>query len=288
MKVENITIIGLGLIGGSFALALKKANCTARITGFGRHEQSLQKGVDLNVIDQFTLDPKEAVREADMIFFAVPVGAMTESLNQIKPFLDPRTIITDAGSSKLSVINSVRTVFGEIPENFVAGHPIAGKEQSGVEAACPELYQGQRVILTPTKETNPDALNTTRNLWQKTGANVSEMRPDYHDEVLAATSHLPHLLAYGLVNMLNEHHELGDVFQYTAGGFRDFTRIASSDATMWRDISLHNKDAIIKWIDNYQEELEHLKHLLDQENGEALHQLFSEAKLARDTHILKI
>ncbi len=283
--INKVTIIGVGLIGGSFSKGLKEAGLVKTTLGFGSREVNLQKGVELGVIDSYTLDIKEAVREADLILLAVPLGAMTSVLEKIKPYLSKKTIITDVGSSKMSVIKAVESVFGYLPENFVAGHPIAGKEQSGVMAAEAGLYQQHRVLLTPTVETSSNALKIVRNLWQGLGAVVSEMPPAYHDEVLAATSHLPHFLAYTLVNMLHEHKELGDVFQFTAGGFKDFTRIASSDATMWRDIALNNKPALLKWLQNYQLELSKLADLIANEDGDALFKLFDGAKQARDKHI---
>lgn len=286
LKLNKVTIIGVGLIGGSFAMGLKEAGLVKTTCGCGSRESNLQKGVELGVIDSYSLSIEEAVQDADLVFLAVPLGAMEDVLKQIKPYLSEKTIITDGGSAKMSVVNAVKSVFGDIPSQFIAGHPIAGKEKSGVTAAEANLYQGHRVLLTPTAETDPQATALVSDLWTALGAEVTEMSPEYHDEVLAATSHLPHLLAYGLVDMLNEHEELGNVFQYTAGGFRDFTRIASSDATMWRDIALNNKQAILKWLQNYQQGLSHLTELIEAEDGVALHQLFDNAKQARDKHIL--
>lgn len=286
--LNKVTIIGVGLIGGSFAKALKRHELAKEVCGFGRNQANLERGIELNVIDRYTLDPQIACQNAELILLAVPVGAMEATLRQIQPFIEPNTILTDAGSSKMSVLEAVENVFGALPENFVAGHPIAGKEQSGVEAASSILYENHRVILTPTQNTNQNALSEVNRIWTAIGAIVSEMSPEHHDEVLAATSHLPHLLAFGLVDLLSEHNELGDVFQYTAGGFRDFTRIASSDAVMWRDIALNNKQAIIKWLKNYQSVLSQMSTMLETDDEAALHQLFSNAKQARDTHILKI
>jgi prephenate dehydrogenase len=217
----------------------------------------------------------------------VHLGAMQSSLEAMRPHLKAGAIISDVGSAKMSVIEAVRAAFGELPARFVAGHPIAGKEKSGVSAADAGLFEKHRVILTPTAETEQAALETVRALWQLLGADVIEMAPDYHDEVLAATSHLPHMLAFGLVEMLNEHPELGNVFQYTAGGFRDFTRIASSDAVMWRDIAMSNGKAISKWLRHYQQALGHMIALIDAKDADGLYALFDEAKTARDTHILK-
>ncbi len=287
LKLNKITIIGVGLIGGSFAKGLKQLGYADAIVGYGRHADVLQQAVALDVIDQYEMDLSVAVKDADLVLIAVPLGAMTAIMNQLKPYLTPEMILTDVGSAKSSVLAAVKSCFGQIPPNFVAGHPIAGKEKSGVEAACSDLFQNHKVILTPTDEASPAAIGVVTELWRALGAEVSEMTPEYHDEVLAATSHLPHLLAFGLVDLLNDHVELGNVFQYTAGGFRDFTRIASSDATMWRDIALSNPIAISKWLKNYQAELTHLIDLVENQQGDALYQLFEQAKTARDTHILK-
>lgn len=287
IKLNKITIIGVGLIGGSFAKGLKALGVASKIVGVGRDAAMLKQAVSLQVIDEYELTLAKAVLGADLVLISVPLGAMQTILEQLKPHLTSKMIVTDVGSAKSSVLAAVKNVFGEIPSQFVAGHPIAGKEQSGVGAACSDLFQNHRVILTPTTETSLPALKMVTDLWRLLGAEVSEMTPEYHDEVLAATSHLPHLLAFGLVDLLNDHAELGNVFQYTAGGFRDFTRIASSDATMWRDIAMSNPEAISKWLRNYQAELTHLIDLVENGQAEALYELFDQAKKARDTHILK-
>lgn len=285
--LNKITIIGVGLIGGSFAKGMKQLGLAKSIVGFGRHLPPLKQAVTLEVIDKYETDLAIAVKDADLVLMAVPLGALSDILKQLKPHLTPTMILTDVGSAKASVIDAVKACLGEIPAQFVAGHPIAGKEKSGVEAATGDLFQDHKVILTPTAETSLSAIQVVTEVWRSLGADVSEMTPEYHDEVLAATSHLPHLLAFALVDLLNDHKELGNVFQYTAGGFRDFTRIASSDATMWRDIALTNPTAISKWLRNYQAELTYLIELVDNHQGDALYQLFDQAKKARDTHILK-
>ena len=284
--LKKITIIGVGLIGGSFAKGLKKAGLVEEVMGFGQNPTNLQTAIELGVIDSFSLDMAEAVADSDLIFLAVPLGAMQSSLELMKPHLSEHTIITDGGSAKSSVVLSALEVFGELPENFVPGHPIAGKEQSGVMAADEDLYIDHRVILTPTVRSSENAVQTVKGLWQALGAKVETMTAQQHDEIFAATSHLPHLLAFSLVDMLNEHDELGDVFQYTAGGFRDFTRIASSDAIMWRDIAIYNSEAISKWLKNYGQAIEELTGLVESKDAKALFHLFSEAKKARDKHIV--
>ncbi|HHS99822.1 MAG TPA: prephenate dehydrogenase/arogenate dehydrogenase family protein [Thiomicrospira sp.] len=285
-KLNKITIVGVGLIGGSFAKAIKKLGLAEEVVGFGKNESNLQTAIKLDVIDSYSTDIAEAVKGSDLVFLAVPLGVMKSVLNDMKPYLSESTIITDGGSAKSSVILSAQEVFGELPKNFVPGHPIAGKEKSGVTAADADLYIDHRVILTPTATTSKSALNTVKQLWSLLGANVEIMNPQRHDEIFAATSHLPHLLAFTLVDMLNEHEELGDVFQYTAGGFRDFTRIASSDAIMWRDIAMYNSDAIVKWLKNYSAAIENLTGLVESKESETLYHLFNEAKKARDKHIV--
>ena len=285
--LNKITIIGVGLIGGSFAKAAKELGLASEVMGYGRRAESLQWGLDHGVLDCYTLEMAEAVQGADLVFLAVPLGMMEPMLQQMQPYLADTTIVTDGGSAKTMFIEAAQRVFGECPSQFVPGHPIAGKEISGIEASDAQLYVDHRVILTPTSTTSKQALQTVEALWGAMGANVEQMSAQFHDEVFAATSHLPHLLAFGLVDMLHEHPELGNVFKYTAGGFRDFTRIASSDATMWRDIALYNHSAIAKWLKEYQAHIGEMAQLVEAQDGEALHQLFAQAKDARDTHILK-
>jgi prephenate dehydrogenase len=287
MKLNKLCVIGVGLIGGSFALKLKQLDLVKQVVGYGRNRDNLQTAVDMGVIDQAAESLQAAVEGADLVVLAVPIASIAEIYAQIYPHLSSDTLVTDVGSAKTSVIESVQRALGEMPPNFVPGHPIAGREKSGVEAVEADLYQNHRVILTPLEKTNKQAVQTVRELWQAVGAEVTEMSSRFHDEVFAATSHLPHMLAFALVDMLNEHSELGNVFQYTAGGFRDFTRIASSDATMWRDIAVNNGDAIVKWIEEYQRELSKLSALISDKNADALFELFSDAKAARDKHIVK-
>lgn len=286
MKIGRLCVIGVGLIGGSFALKLKQLGLVDEVVGYGHRTENLKKAVALGVIDRYETDVTLAVKGADLVMLAVPLGAIGLLFAEIEPHLDADTIVTDAGSAKDSVIKDIIERVGACPANFVPGHPIAGREKSGVEAVDADLYQNHRVILTPTETTNESAVELVQTLWSAVGANVSLMAASFHDEVFAATSHLPHMLAFALVDMLNEHAELGNVFQYTAGGFRDFTRIASSDATMWRDIALHNSAALVKWLNAYQAELQTLTQLIESQNGPALFKLFDQAKTARDQHIL--
>lgn len=286
MSIKNITVIGVGLIGGSFAKGLKSHGFKGRILGYGSNPEKLKRAVSLKVVDDFTLDIKTAVENADLIMVSVPMGAFLSIFNQIKPHLKPHTIITDAGSSKVSVIQSAEAVFGNQFPLFIPAHPIAGKEQSGVEAADENLYEQHKVILTPTHYTDKTALNQVKQLWTSLGANLFEMSAEKHDDVLAASSHLPHLLAFAIVDLLADNKELPEVFEFTAGGFKDFSRIASSDPTMWRDITQNNSTAIVKWLKNYQTELNKIIDLVENNQQQALFQLFSDAKKTRDECML--
>lgn len=286
MKIKRLVIVGVGLIGGSFALKLKQLGLVDEVVGYGHRIANLQKALELGVIDRFETDLEKAVADADLVVLSVPIGVIGELYAQMQPHLAAHTIVTDVGSAKGSVIADVTQALGFCPSLFVPGHPIAGREKSGVEAVEADLYINHRVILTPNDHTDLQALELVQTLWSAVGANVSVMTAQFHDEVFAATSHLPHMLAFALVDMLNEHSELGNVFQYTAGGFRDFTRIASSDATMWRDIAVHNSAAIVKWLHEYQAELGRLTQLIEKQDAQALYDLFAAAKTARDKHIL--
>lgn len=282
---ERLCIIGVGLIGGSLARAARRAGVCREVVGVGRNEAQLRKAVELGVIDRFTSRISEAVVGADMVVLAVPLGAMEGALRQMSGYLAPDAVVTDVGSAKGSVVAAARAAFGEMPPNFVPGHPIAGTEKSGVEASFAELFEDRRVILTPLPETNPDALAKVRKMWEATGAKVVEMGVEHHDEVLAATSHLPHLLAFTLVDALARMDESEEIFYYSAGGFRDFTRIASSDPVMWRDICLANRDAILDMLERYMNALQGLSEIVRQRDGERLATAFARAKAARDRYV---
>lgn len=280
--IKKLCVIGVGLIGGSLAIALRRAGYCQEIIGAGRSAERLQVAQDLGVIDRFDTDMAAAVAEADMVFVAVPMGTMASVFQQIDGHLKPGAVVTDGGSAKVSVIADARRSLTKSFSHFVAGHPIAGTEQSGVEAAFGELYQNRRIIITPTDETEVAAVEAVTAMWQAAGAMVEAMSADHHDDILAGTSHLPHLLAYGLVNCLFESQLSEDYFRYAAGGFRDFTRIASSDPVMWRDICLSNKTALLASLSRYQAELERLKTALTNEDGEQLLSYFQTAKTSRD------
>ncbi len=284
--IKKLTIFGVGLIGGSLALALRKVGYVEEIVGCSRHAEHLQKAVDLGVIDSYTLDPVEAVKGADMVLLAVPMRAIKPVLESVVDHISDEMVITDAGSAKRAVIKAVEDVYGgTAPHNFVAGHPVAGREKSGVEAAIDDLYIDQKVVLTPTEDTAPQSVGRVKEMWEATGAIVELLDEKQHDEVLAATSHLPHILAYSLVNTLSKSKYGDDVFAFAAGGFKSFSRIASSDPVMWRDICLENKDAILSALYDYQKDLADLTTLIEAENDEKLVLLFKNAKDIRDKHI---
>ena len=284
-KPQRICIIGVGLIGGSLARALKRARFCHEIVGAGRHAAHLREAVDLGVIDRAETDFGAAVQGADIVVIAVPLGAMEAVFRSIAPHLDANTALTDVGSAKAGVVQAARAVFGAVPPRFVPGHPIAGTEQSGVAASFAELFEGRRVILTPLRDTDARALGLVRAMWECAGAQVSEMDVLHHDEVLAATSHLPHLLAYTLVESLARLGDRDEIFQYAAGGFRDFTRIASSDPTMWRDICLGNRDAILAVLSRFSGDLMQVAEAINAGDGARLLDIFTRAKQARDRQI---
>ena len=285
--IKQLAIFGVGLIGGSLALSLRKSNACGKIVGCSRNAEHLQKAVDLGVIDEFTLDPIEAVRDADMVLLAVPMGAMESILTRIADHLMPGAVVTDAGSSKASIVAAAERVFAGVPDYFVPAHPIAGREKSGVEAALADLFVDHKVILTPLENTSPAAIQRVKKMWEATGASVQALGVEQHDLVLAATSHLPHVLAYSLVDTLSETDYVEEIFQFAAGGFRDFSRIASSDPVMWRDICLENKTAILDALQSFQENLAGVRQMIEDSNGDKLLQTFAHAKTIRDQNVMK-
>lgn len=280
---DRLCIIGVGLIGGSIARAARLNGLSQTIVGFGRPEDlaNLQTAKQLGVIDEYYLDLAEAVKNVDCVVIATPVASIKAIFTLLQPLWSAQTIYTDVGSTKGSVLLAAEQVFGEIPPNLVPAHPIAGAEQSGVEASLDDLFVGKRLIITPTDNTSPQALHAIKALWEKLGSLVSVMDAKHHDGVLAATSHLPHLLAFALVDMLGRKDEQNEIFKYAAGGFRDFTRIASSDPTMWLDICLANRDELIPLIEELKTELGVIQNTLQNQNGQQLFQTFTYAKNAR-------
>lgn len=283
MMFDKLCLIGVGLIGGSIALAAREQGVCRHIVALGQtcHRQNLIEAKQLGVIDAYYCDTQRAVQDADCVIIGTPVGAVEEILAELHHYWSDRTIYTDVGSTKGSVIAAAKKVFGYVPANFVPAHPIAGREKSGVTAAVADLYRNKRVILTPVRETSSNALDSIRQFWEKLGASVSLMEVSHHDAVLAATSHLPHVLAFALVDLLGRKDEQEEIFKYAAGGFKDFTRIASSDPKMWRDICLANRDEIVPLIHQLQDELRTIADLLENNRNQQLFDKFSYAKKAR-------
>lgn len=279
---DRVAVIGLGLIGGSVALGLKRRGLAGRIVSFDRSGESLAAGLSLGVVDETFDSVAAAARGADLVLLAVPVQAMSGALQALAELDLGETVITDVGSVKSAVIDAARTAWGEAPRTFVPGHPIAGSEQHGVGAARDDLFENHRVILTPPATTSADALGKVRSLWRGIGAEVVEMDAAHHDDVLARTSHLPHLLAYALVDTLSRQGDSLEIFQYAAGGFRDFSRIAASDPVMWRDIFDANSGKVLEILDEYLDELAALKSLIRDGDGDGLQAVLARAKAARD------
>lgn len=282
---RRICLVGVGLIAGSLGLALREADPSLEVVGFGRDAKHLQKAIEKGAIEAAFTKPADALAHANMVVLGVPLGAVRQILAALAPYLAPETVLTDVGSAKGCVLDDVREVFGEIPTGFVPGHPIAGIEHSGVEAAFSSLFVGRRVILTPSVDTRPAAVDQVRSLWELAGAEVTTMSVDHHDRMLAVTSHLPHLLAYGLVDMLARSAEHEEILRYAAGGFRDFTRIASSDPVMWRDICLGNREALLACLADYRADLKQITALIEAADGEGLERVFENAKRTRDAHL---
>ena len=284
MIVDKLAIVGVGLIGGSFALALKQAGAVREVIGVGRTPANLDAAIEHGLIDR-AVSWSEA-GQADCILLALPVGETEAALKQLAPHLKPGAIITDAGSTKAQVVAAARAVLQARCGDFVPGHPIAGSEQSGPRAARADLYQGKKVVLTPQADTRADALETVKALWQAAGAQVETLDADQHDRVFAAVSHLPHLAAFALVDELAQRADGDTYFHFAASGFRDFTRIAGSSPEMWRDIALANKDALLAELDAYLTALQALRSAVSTEDAATLLDMFTRARTARE-HWLK-
>ncbi len=284
-SADTVVILGLGLIGGSLARALRKSGFSKRFVAYGHREPSLERGVELGVVDDFTLDLDEAIDQADVLVLCAPTLIAADMLRDILPRLADRErtpVVTDVASVKGNLRDAAIQAVGQMPPHLVLAHPIAGSEQSGVDASSAELFVNHRVILTPDVATDPAALELVRSMWASTGAEVVEMAVAEHDTVLAATSHLPHVLAYALVDALAKSPASADIFRFAAGGFRDFTRIASSDPAMWRDIAIANRPALLDAIDMFSGQLAHLRQAVSDGDGEELYGTFTRAKTARD------
>lgn len=285
MIVERLAIVGLGLIGGSLARALARAGAAKWIGGYDLDPAQSETARQLGIVDGVFASAAEAVADADVVVLAVPVLQTREAFATILPALKDGAIVTDVGSTKRSVLEDVRLVCGELPPWFVGGHPVAGTERSGVAASFAELFQGRRTILTPHPQQDLRALQTVRALWRAAGSVVVEMDAQHHDEVLAATSHLPHVLAYALVDYLAAMDARREIFAYAAGGFRDFTRIASSSPKMWHDIVRANHAAMVQVLDGYLDELHRLRDAIAADDSVAIMDSFTRARAARERYL---
>jgi prephenate dehydrogenase len=280
--IPRLAVIGVGLIGGSLALALKKAGAVGEVVGCGRGKPNLETAVALGVVDRYSRDPAEAVRGADVVFLATPVRSLARVTQSLLPGLKPGAILTDGGSVKGEVIRTIEPLLPDTV-HFVPGHPIAGTDKSGAEAAFATLYRGRRCILTPTDKTDRGALELVARVWETAGSEVVLMDVEKHDRVLAAISHLPHMVAYSLVNAVSTYDRYEEnILEYSAGGFRDFTRIASSDPTMWRDIALTNRDALLEMMERFERFFAELKEDVRSGEGEKLFEFFLRSKERRD------
>ncbi len=280
-----MTIIGVGLIGGSLGLIAKQKNLVEEVVGFGRKRGMLQKAVSLKAIDRYSLSLPKAAEGADLIVLATPMGTFEKICREILPYLQRGAVVTDVGSVKGNWVTRLESILS--PQAFfVGGHPIAGREKSGVEAARADLFQGSRCVLTPTSRTDPAALEKVTRLWEKTGAKVALIDPVDHDQIMGAVSHLPHLAAYALMETLT-HPKIArnKPVQFSAGGLRDFTRIAASSPEMWRDIFLTNKEVMVEMIDLFQETIEKIKKKILDEDGEGLFEIFDRAKEIRQKEV---
>lgn len=286
-KTERLVIIGLGLIGGSLACALQKARAEGRVSistivGCNRSLEGLKAAKKNGVIDEFNTDAAEAVKDADIVILGVPVLSIRPTLELIRGHLKPGTIVSDVGSVKQPVVDDMNELLLDAIVHCVPAHPIAGSEQSGVAAAQVDLFEGRKVIVTPVEGSDANSIEQIEMMWRATGAELFQMSVSEHDRVLAATSHLPHLLAFSLVDTLANQDQGWDVFKYAAGGFRDFSRIAASDPQMWHDIFLSNRDAVVDALDLFSSDLAKLRQNLVDEDGESMIEVFKRAKAARD------
>ena len=286
MARSKIVICGVGLIGGSFALALKKSALALRrdvqVVGMGRTRAPLEQALRLGVIDAIAIDWAFALDGADLVLLGMPVGQMPAVMSALAPHLQPHTIVIDGGSTKSDVVAAARTALGGKIGQFVPGHPIAGAEKSGVAAAQADLYVDRRVVLTPLPENSAADVKAVRAVWELCGAKVSQLAPEEHDRVFAAVSHLPHLLAFALVHDFAQRPNSDQLFGFAAGGFRDFTRIASSHPEMWRDICVANRHALLQELDAYMVELMRTRVLLAGADAAGLETMFSTARERRD------
>jgi prephenate dehydrogenase len=282
VSFRKLAVFGVGLIGGSFALALKRAGIVGRVAGVGRSRSNLERALELGVIDEVADHARVALGGADLVLVAVPVRQMDAVFTAIAPYLEADAALTDGGSTKRDVIGAAQNALAGKIGRFVPAHPIAGGELSGVEAAGAELYQGRTVVITPLAQTDPQARAAVDAAWRACGARVVEMSAQHHDELLGAVSHLPHALAFAMVQMIAERTNASELLSFAGAGFRDFTRIASSSPEMWRDICLANRDVLLAELQAYRVELGELAQLLEHGDGDGLERMFASARAARN------
>ena len=280
-RLKRIGLVGVGLIGGSFAMALRRAGTAGTIVGFDRDAQALERAASLGVIDTAESSASAATRGADLVIVAVPVRAIGGVLHDVALALEPHAVVTDVGSTKAEVARVAREEMRSAFPRFVPAHPIAGREASGVDAAVHDLFKGARVVLTPAAETQPDAVDTVRACWEAAGGRVSLLDAALHDRIFAAVSHLPHVLSFALVSEIAARPEAAELFGFAAGGFRDFTRIAGSSPEMWRDIALQNREPLLEEIDRYAARLAVFRELIARGDAPGLQRLMTEARSAR-------
>jgi prephenate dehydrogenase len=285
--VDKLVIIGVGLIGGSFALALKQSGAVRHVVGVGRTRKNLDAALKLGVIDEASLDAARAVCDADLVFLGTPVGQMPEVMAAIAPGLSSTSVVTDGGSTKQDVIGYARRYLGAHLERFVPSHPIAGTEKNGVTAAFAELYRGRNVIMAPQAHTRASAVKLVRSAWEACGARIVLLEAVRHDEIFAAVSHLPHVVAFALVSMLARRSDAAEILGHSGAGLRDTVRIAGSSPEMWRDICIANRDALLKLLDDYTDELEIARSAIQNADASALTELFEKARSARERWLLK-
>ncbi|UOD27756.1 prephenate dehydrogenase/arogenate dehydrogenase family protein [Massilia violaceinigra] len=279
--LNRVVIVGVGLIGGSFARALRHAGVAGALVGVGRSPEAMARALELGIVDQVAASVQEAMAGADLVLIAAPVAQTAAILASLLPYLEAGTVVTDAGSTKSDVVAAARAVLGERVGQFVPGHPIAGRETNGPDAAIVDLYHGKKTVLTPLPENSPADVERVAAAWRACGAIIHTLSPQEHDTVFASVSHLPHLLAYALVDDIARKPHAGLLFQYAASGFRDFTRIAGSSPEMWRDISLANQPALLGELDAYLAQLTAIRAMLANGDGAALEAVYANAQRAR-------
>lgn len=280
-RLKRVALVGVGLIGGSLAMALRRADAGTSIVGVDRDPQAVERAAALGVIDTAADSVSEAAKGAQLVVVAVPVRAIGSVLHDVALSLDPGAVVTDVGSTKGEVVKVAREEMRALFPRFVPGHPIAGRESSGVDAATADLFKGARIVLTPVPETAGDALDLVRGCWESAGGRVATLSAEDHDRVFAAVSHLPHLLSFALVSEIASRRNAAELFSFAAGGFRDFTRIAASSPELWRDIALQNRQALLDELDRYGARLAVFRELIEKGEGPGLERLMTEARASR-------